>query len=155
EAEMTTRMRSLLGTWGEPFHQEGVTEPWRMEHIGRFLDEAGLSGGRLRDWTDSTPTLNTGSDRLTNFARQKVCSGLPVVLGIGSLEHYALATAWRPDGEFFLNMGWGGSFNGWYHEVVYFVGTFEPGDKNVMPPSEIVNAASGQCLDVTDWQKNG
>jgi hypothetical protein len=142
---MCVDLRRILGTWGEPFEDQGVTEPWRMSRVNTYMQRLGFLDDEIE-----AATFDWGGgefDSLRDRSIKHVCvDHVPALTGIGALTHYAVAT--RVYGYWFwLNMGHGGWDDGWYAPGVFFSGTMLPKKTPILPPAAVV-AADGECLDI-------
>lgn len=120
-----------------------------MDRMKDHLDAVGIRKEVVAADTETSGGAQTQGYR--ESAARSICMGYPVVVGVGALEHYALATATSDTsgkGLVYLNMGWGGQLNGWYSDGFFFVGHLVPKKFATLPPGSLVSAASGQCLDV-------
>jgi hypothetical protein len=118
--ELTWTLREQLSTFC--LTDQGATTPWSMDNAADFVS-ARAPGVRVEvDYS----TFMTMSSRLRGQAVDAICDGRPAIIGIGSLfaanMHYPVAKAYD-DGMFELEMGWGGSGDGWYDTSSWFVGT--------------------------------
>jgi hypothetical protein len=103
-------------------NDQGATPPWNMQSAQNFVS-ARTSGVAVEVAYNA---LMVSEDRLYDSAVRTVCENRPVILGIGALFggdlHYPVASRYD-NGWFYLNMGWGGSGDGWYQTQTWFSGT--------------------------------
>jgi hypothetical protein len=118
--DTTWTLRNALGTFC--LTDQGATTPWSMDDMQSFIDSRAPGVSTEVDYS----SLMQMDSSLRDHAALVVCSGRPVILGIGSTfnadMHYPVASAYE-DGWFWLNMGWGGDGDAWYETSTWFVGS--------------------------------
>lgn len=139
------------------FNQLGATYPASMGFA--FLYLLPRTGTTLS--TNYNP-LGFPLAPLRDIAKHSIINrDVPAIIGTGFFSHYPLAYGYRVrsryinmgfwritdyDHEFYVNMGWGGSSNGWVNGKTWFVGQIYP--NRPTETKQIIAKHSNKCLDV-------
>lgn len=125
-------IRSVLGTDCSPGVPAGWTLPYKMGRVTDWLKNRGV-GLRV---TEEYSNWFVSYASIRDHAIRQIQARRPAVIGIGhgSNMHYPVAVAYQeyappgaePEREFFVNMGWGGSRDGWIPADIWYSGGLEP-----------------------------
>lgn len=125
-------IRSVLGTDCSPGVPAGWTLPYKMGRITDWLKNRGVSLRATEEYSNWFVSYAS----IRDHAIRQIQAHRPVVIGIGhgSNMHYPVAVAYQeyaipggePEREFFANMGWGGSSDGWIPADIWYSGGLEP-----------------------------
>ena len=133
-------LNSLMRTWC--LFGQGATFPWRMDRVSSFY-KARRTGGWITAKKTALSTLGINQNSIASWTRSKLNQGWPVVVGykLSAFSwHYPVAVGYRVrtrkfrrcvwkrcgkwkteyDYQMNLNMGWGGSSNGYYSMKVFY-----------------------------------
>lgn len=123
-------IRDTLGSDCSPGVPAGWTLPYKMERITDWMKARTIGLAVAAHYSSWFVTY----DDIRVHAVNQIRARRPAVIGIGAGAslHYPVAIAYRelpiPGGnpierEFFVNMGWGGSSDGWIPASIWFSGT--------------------------------